>query len=581
MLPRNLVFGIAGLAMVGIIGGVVTLQRFAKLEAETQGPSVIAVGDGAVLLGARHELFLVPLGKPAERIALKDLGLEGPVVGVGWDGKDWFVGDDATGTLHRCDLAARRCTPALAPSAERWLRRTAKFAFAPDRIYVTDTERHRLLAFDGTGQPLAQTRTAPVALCFPNGIRAYDDGLLIADTNNHRIVWVDPAADFASETYVNAVASDEVTVAQCSTVSKELGERGNAFVNTVVDANSGGRSGARAYPVVRPGRVWPSAVEVVPTAAGDAVWVIVANDGMRDGDLLAFGAEDDVPRRMALPSDADPVELALLGELMLVTDPTNMKVHAVRAAGDGPTLSDWEPPGLREAFVAQRAQRAEYKLWRLGASGGIAFGVLLALVVVVLEKKREQVQATAAAAQAKLVRIDGAAPERITVSRADGALTLEYRWFGGRELRAQRLGIVVMALVLLAFGGMTLRGFAVGDGDWSDLAHFAVFIVLAVLAVSSFSGRTEFRLDHAGLAWTTKPVPLLSNGRFARHEIAAIKLVAPPKVFGQAPARGYGLQLLSKAGGTKTLMQKCEREQALFVGTTLADALGLGGVAEG
>ncbi len=395
MPTKQTIHGLAAVAMLGILGGIVVLQKFSKLEAETQGPSVIATNEaGDVLLGARHLLFLVPSGKPVERIELEALGLGGPVVGLGWDGKDWFVADDASGTLHRCDLAAKSCRPALAVSEERWLRRTAKLAFAPDRIFVTDTERHRLLAFGAGGDPVGSSRTAPIALCFPNGIRAYDGGLLVADTNNHRIAWVDPTADFASETYLHVAGSPEVTKAQCSDASLALGERGDPALNTLVDSAAGGLS--FAIEGARPGRTWPTAVQPVTTTIGPNYWVIVADSGMRDGDVLVFSDGSDLPKVIGLPDDADPVELAQLGDKVLITDPTRMRVYAssieTAAHVDSPLAADWDATGVSAVFNAQRSQRATYKALRFAATGGIGLGVLLALVVVVLERKREQAE---------------------------------------------------------------------------------------------------------------------------------------------------------------------------------------------
>jgi len=386
---------LAVVAMAGILGGVFALQKVSKLESETQGPSVIATNEaGDVLLGARHLLFLVPSGKPIERIELETLGLVAPVVGLGSAGKDWFVAADDSGTVHRCDLAARSCRPALAPSAERWLRRTAKLAFAPDRIFVTDTERHRLLAFDAAGKPLGASRTAPIALCFPNGVRAYDGGLLVADTNNHRIAWVDPATDFASETFLHVAGSPEVTKAQCSDASLALGERGDAALNTLVDAAGGAPSFAISG--ARPGRTWPTAVLPVMTRAGPNYWVIVADNGMRDGDVLVFSDESDLPKKVRLPADADPIELAQLGDKLLITDPTRMRVYAspieMAAQVDEPLSADWDAAGVSATFNEQRSQRAVYRLGRFGATGGIGLGVLLALVVFVLERRRQMAE---------------------------------------------------------------------------------------------------------------------------------------------------------------------------------------------
>lgn len=385
---QSAVHTLAVVAMIAILGGVLALQRFAKLEAETQGPGLVAVGaEGETLLAARDELFLVREGQPVERIALAALGLGGPIVAIGWDGTAWFVGDDTTGSLHRCDLAARRCVDALQANGERWLRRTAKVAFAEDRIYLTDTERHRLLAFDASGKPLDASRTAPVALCFPNGIVAWDGGLLVADTNNHRIAWVDPMDGFASEAYLNVSGSPEVTQPQCSDVSAALGDRSDPALNVVLD--SAGARGARTIDGARQGRIFPTAV--VPVGEGDraSFWVIAAADGMKDGDVLVFRPDADEPIRVPLPDDSDPVGLALRGDRVLIADPTRMKVHAVDTTRSVASFDDWRPAGLPEMLEDLRDSRARHHLFAVASKALIGLGVLLALVVVFLEQLRK------------------------------------------------------------------------------------------------------------------------------------------------------------------------------------------------
>jgi hypothetical protein len=391
---QSVVHALAVVVMLAILGGVVMLQRFAKLEAETQGPGLVAVGaDGDTLLAARDELFLVREGRPVERIALAALGLGGPVVALGWDGRSWFVGDDATGSLHRCDLEARRCADALQPGGERWLRRTAKVAFAPDRIYLTDTERHRLLAFDAAGQPLGASRTAPVALCFPNGLVAWDGGLLVADTNNHRIAWVDPTDGFASESYLNVSGSPDVTSPQCSDISTALGEGSDPALNLALD--SAMARGARTIDGARPGRVFPTAVVPVGEPERATLWVIAAADGMKDGDVLVFRPDADEPIRVPLPDDSDPVGLAARGDQMLIADPTRMRVYAVDTAKSVASFDDWRPAGLPEALAEQRDARARHHLFALVSKALIGLGVLLALVVVYLEQLRKTAQGAA------------------------------------------------------------------------------------------------------------------------------------------------------------------------------------------
>jgi hypothetical protein len=60
-------------------------------------------------------------------------------------------------------------------------------------LYVADTYNHKLKVVN---LPTMQchTLTADGDLREPSGICAVGDRLLVADTNHHRVVWVDPAS---------------------------------------------------------------------------------------------------------------------------------------------------------------------------------------------------------------------------------------------------------------------------------------------------------------------------------------------------------------------------------------------------
>src|SRR5678815_2262859 len=93
---------LALIALLGVLGGVVLTLHFSAAAADTVGPTLIARNAaGETLLASRETVFLVDAGEANTRsLAVEALGLRGPVLSVTSDGKDWYLGDDATGMLY-------------------------------------------------------------------------------------------------------------------------------------------------------------------------------------------------------------------------------------------------------------------------------------------------------------------------------------------------------------------------------------------------------------------------------------------------------------------------------------------------
>ncbi|MEN8166770.1 MAG: thioredoxin-like domain-containing protein [Pseudomonadota bacterium] len=83
-------------------------------------------------------------------------------------------------------------------------------AYRPERIFIADTYNHKLKSVDlrkgtvstviGTGQPgLFDLKRGLLQLNEPGGLTLVGEQLLIADTNNHRIIRYDPKSGRASE----------------------------------------------------------------------------------------------------------------------------------------------------------------------------------------------------------------------------------------------------------------------------------------------------------------------------------------------------------------------------------------------
>ena len=375
-------------ALLGVVGGIVLMTHFSAAAARLMGPSLIARNAaGETLVANGITLFLIDADESRTlSLPVGDLKLRGPVMSVSSDGADWYLGDDATGMLYRCDLRARRCAAALqAKKGMRIFRRAHRVAFSADRIFMTDSEAHRLLTFNRDGSAADSTRTSPLALCFPNGIVKVGDQLYVADTNNFRIARLAVVAPTQSATLLHTNAGAPIQRANCNSRSAAIAERGSAFLNTAIDsANTLPRD---ARPPARPDHVWPASVLRVSTGEW---WVIQKGNLMRMGDVIRYDAEGRPRGRVDLPPDADPIELIEGRESVLVTDAGLTRVHRVTLPGK--VSGEWGPPDFLARLGGISAERAYQRGLQHMSIGGLAAGVLAALFVVVLELRRQRTE---------------------------------------------------------------------------------------------------------------------------------------------------------------------------------------------
>jgi hypothetical protein len=380
---RTRILSLLAIACIG--AGSFATYTYSGKAAESKTLSHIARNaDGDVLLAEARTLYLVDKDEHTSAISLEKLSLAGPVTSLAASGSLWLIGDGGSGKLFRCDLLRRRCNPAITGAQDVRIIRGVNGVVAVDgRIYVTDTERHRLLAFDEHGAQLAATRTAPVGLCFPNGIIALNNKLYIADTNNFRIARIDPANGFSSDTFLHLGAQAPVASANCRDASSHLGERGNPLLNVTLDASQTHRQFAR--PPARPRQVWPAALLHTST---NEWWIIQMDNAMRNGDVVIYDAGGRPKKRLALPANADPVGLIETPAGVLIVDGSAIKVH--RVALSNYAIDTWRPASLRAALDQKAAWRAAQLRYKHLSIALLVFGVALALGAVIAELIRQR-----------------------------------------------------------------------------------------------------------------------------------------------------------------------------------------------
>lgn len=379
--PRATKF-LAAIASLIICAGV-GLIFLAGAALEMQGPVRIASDPASeILIGAYDRLFLVDADGALHRFRSTALGLTGAVDSVHVEDGDWLLGDDGSGLLYRCSADLARCRVRFAKhQSTRMFSRSHGVAFLGDKLVVADAERHRLRVFDKTGLEVLTTRTSPVELCYPNEVLAVDGLLYVADTNNFRIARIDPTQNYRSETFIQTSQGPALRHANCSDVSSQLAQRGDAYVNRVLDTAT--TVGRRAQSPARERRVFP--VSLLHSSHGDW-WVVQMNENMAHGDVILYGSDGRALKRVALPDDSDPTDMLETGDGVLITDPTLSRIYEVTL--DGTFEGDWGSAELEAQWQAILKDRAHYRAYQPIGWGVICLGLILGAIVVVRELMR-------------------------------------------------------------------------------------------------------------------------------------------------------------------------------------------------
>lgn len=368
----------AAVATVLILGGVYLMYLATSLM-EWQGPVSIAKNDdNSILVATYNRLFLIDSSGHLQQSKASDLGLVGPVNSIDVERGQWLLGDDDTGQFFQCAKDLHTCHPRFPYNKTRMFTRAHGVAFMDDQMIVADSDHHRLRVFDTQGREVLVTRTEPVALCYPNSVIALDGYLYVTDTNNLRIARVDPKNNYQSETFIQTAAGAPFRQANCVDVSSHLAERGDAYVNLMLDSSvSVGRA---ALPPARPKHVLPAALL---HSSQNQWWIIQMKGKMEQGDVILY-SDNGVPlKRVALPEDADPTSMLETNDGVLVTDPTLAKIFEVSL--DGELKGEWGPQALKDEFT--HILQVRHRLQQLTPIGWvlIVLGMVAAIVVVVRE----------------------------------------------------------------------------------------------------------------------------------------------------------------------------------------------------
>ena len=205
------------------------------------------------------------------------------------------------------------------------------------RYFVSDNSGHRVVVADFSGHVLGVS--APGAVYYPNQLSIVDaNELAVVDTGRKRIAVFDVS-----------------------------GNRIGKVLRSIY-TNAGG--------IARAGRYLPFDSVRLPDGS---LWVLMARDHMRDGDVVLFDAQGVARSRVDLGADSDPFDLELWRGRVWIADATNYRFVSVTL--DGRDLKPIGDPAFAAELVEEREGVDRWRLYRLFAQIGMVAVPLIGLLI--------------------------------------------------------------------------------------------------------------------------------------------------------------------------------------------------------
>lgn len=362
-------------------------------------------------------------GKSLARQPLEELQLSTPPSDMDWtvdaSGRvqAWFFEDAHEPRLVRCDLQQIRlvqCRQVLAGSTLKVRQGSLAVHFAVDlpgqRVFIADAKGHkvRALALEG-GRVLAESGDGQ--LLFPNRLRMDPRGrLVVADNDNHRLVWLD---------------------AQGATPS--MAQLRSLEVQT--------------HPLAQAAKARAADFAMLPDAGGepDALWLLALASGQKHGDVLLWGPEGLPEGRADLGGWADPLAIEALGNAAVVADFDGVALYRLGRRGE--YLGPFGDEAFQAELQASRAALREGALLEKLGWAGFALTLLAGFLLAWRYGERPEAQAVReafAGVDAGLAETPGA-----TVELAPAPWYRRQILWASGAMVVLMLAIVVMLVILL------------------------------------------------------------------------------------------------------------------------------------
>ena len=169
------------------------------------------------------------------------LGMEIQAIVPLANGNVW-IGSRQTGKLHLFTANGQRIAETSLPASTGPIFGTFHAAYEPktDRLIVADTQNHRLLSFNGKGELIAENLST-LPLKFPNSLATESNGtVLLANTNEHSVQRIHPdltrTPDMLSVKIVGVLNEWPVFVSSASDGRFYASWHGNMLLKGIVNA---------------------------------------------------------------------------------------------------------------------------------------------------------------------------------------------------------------------------------------------------------------------------------------------------------------------------------------------------------
>jgi len=358
------------------------------------------------------------------------------------------------GRLQRCSFESSQCTP-LTQSALSFSRTFSLAIDQQDRIYLADTNQHKIYLLDDKGSELDSISSG---LKFPNALNLYGNALYVANTNNHQItkipfVTVDSERHFSQQEDWQAIKAD----------------------SDIMLARSD---------------VWPTDLAV----SSEGIFMLAQGADLANGHLYHFSHTGDYINDFEIADDVDLISVSNIGENLLVVDYNSQKVSEYNAHGD--LLGEIDNETLKSKLNVIKQRQAPYQLFEQVVWIMLGVLVLIGLLVgIFLELRNSSRKKTLEKQQA----------ENLVLGPKPCIDSKEVIWF----LPSSKLkrSIVVLHIMMVLSIGMLLIVSLLVVGNIAVLQLIMVFLPFYYFSVYRLKRMMDSRIGFYG-AWL-----LLDDGR--------------------------------------------------------------------
>lgn len=393
-----------------VVAAVIVMVRAGQLLTHVSGAANLgADAEGRIWLTLDGELLrLAPGGELQAEFSLEQLGLGVPAALAPLpDGRVW-VGSLSQDRLVLLSPEGRQLAQAQPPPSAGGIFGTFHAAYEPraDRLVVTDTQNHRLLAFSGAGEFIAASGPA-LSVRFPNGVAADAQGrLLLADTNHNTLAWILP----------------DLRPAPASTPPPApMGLRVTAYWG-----------------------IWPVFVSVAPDGVCYASW---HSGKLLRGGVLAYAADGHYLHALPLDRLAEPQALLARGDDVLLAFKTGQDFSLRSYDRDGRDLGPFGDTAVQSRLEQASTHANHLRRMQKTARSVVLIGAV-ALLACALRLRRQRDLAAAGS----IVELRRSAPR------------------GNTLLLAAALAGLVLLVVVVQLGGLGLSARAAMHAGHSGLS---------------------------------------------------------------------------------------------------------------